>query len=170
MRPIGYAPAAALILAILASNTMLQVGAQGNAVNSFSIQGLQNHPFECGYWWADFRPIAGQTVRVQWTTSSHVPVAVDIYIVIPTAAAERWFCDSGPEALFYASGAFGSTHWVTPTTGTYTLLVVNDRLYTVSGTLTLIAGNVTIPLTSTGYGTAEQEPICRFILPNIPEC
>jgi hypothetical protein len=169
MRLNGYAGVATLILAILASNTMLQVQAQGNAMSSFSIQGWQNNPYVCWYWWADFQMGAGQEIRVQWSTSSQVPIAVDIYMVIPTAHAGRWFCDSGPEAL-YASGAFGSTHWVTPTTGTYTLLVVNDRMYTVSGTLTLSAGSITIPLTSTGYGSARQEPICPFLLPNLPQC
>jgi len=154
MRLGGHLGAAALIL--LAGNVLFQVSAQSNAVNTFTIQGWQNSPYACWYWWAGFNLNGGEEVRVQWSTSSQIPIAVDLYITTPSAASGRWFCDVGPEALYYYSGAFGSTHWVAPAAGTYALLVVNDGAYTVSGTLSLVAANATVPFSATGYGTARQ--------------
>jgi hypothetical protein len=165
MRLGGYLGAVALIL--LAGNVLFQVSAQSNAVNTFTIQGWQNSPYVCWYWWAGFILTGGEEVRVQWSTSSQIPIAVDLYITTPSAAGGRWFCDAGPATLNYYSGAFGSIHWVAPATGTYTLLVVNDDCYTVSGTLSLVAANATVPFSATGNGTARQgHVICLFTCSN----
>ena len=109
-------------------------------------------------------------MNVEWGTRSQVPVAVDLYIATPSGAGAAWYCDVGPESLFYDSGAFGSMHWVAPTTGKYTLLVVNDGLFAVSGTVTSTTSNVTIPLSSTGYGAARQPPFCPINPIRFPEC
>jgi hypothetical protein len=169
MRSSRYAVAVALILATLAINGLFQVSAQSNASNTYTIRGWQNSPYVCWYWWASFNLIGGREVGVQWGTSSQLPTAVDLYIATPAAAGGRWFCDAGPEALYYGFGAFGSMHWVAPATGTYALLVVNDGPYTVSGTLSLVASNGTIPFSATGYGSARQ-PICPLFPIYLPEC
>lgn len=169
MRFSRCAVAVALILATLAINSPFQVSAQSNTSNTFTIQGWQNSPYLCWYWWASFNLIGGEEAGVQWSTSSQIPTAVDLYIATPSAAGRRWFCDPGPEALYYDFGAFGSMHWVAPSTGTYALLVVNDAPYTVSGTISLVANNTTIPFSATGYGSARQ-PICPLFFPYPTEC
>ena len=159
MRLCRYCCAVALVLAVLASNTLFQVSAESNATNTFTIQGWQNTPYVCWFWSASFSLAGGEEVSVSWSTSSQIPTAVDLYIAIPSAAGARWLCDIGPETLYYHSGAFGSTSWVAPTTGTYALLVVNNAHSTVSGTLSLVAGNASLPLSATGYGSRPQFPI-----------
>jgi hypothetical protein len=152
MRFAAFACSVALIL--LASQAFLEVSAQSDAGNNFSVPGWQNNPYGCSYWWANFNLNAGQEVSVQWTTSGWYPI--DLYIATPLAASGRWFCGTGPEALFYDSGALGSTNWVAPATGTYAFVVVNDGLNAASGTLSLSAGNTTITASATGYGNARQ--------------
>jgi hypothetical protein len=160
MRFSRYAVAVALILAMSAINSLSQASAQSNASSTFTIQGWQNSLLLCWYWWASFNLTGGEEVSVQWSTSSQIPTAVHLYFATPSATSGRWFCDVGPEALYYDFGAFGSMHWVAPNTGTYALLVVNDDQYPVSATLSLTANNATIPLSATGYGSARRPPIC----------
>ncbi len=164
MRLGDYWFAVALVLAMLTCNILLPVSAESNAVNTFVIQGWQDTPYVCWYWWAGFSLAGGKEIRVQWNTSSQIPIAVDLYIATPPAVGGRWFCDLGPEALYYDSGAFGSMQWVAPATATYALLVVNDASYTVSGTLSLVEGNATIHFSATGYGRAWQPSVCGIYL------
>jgi hypothetical protein len=168
MRLIGHAGAVVLILAVLASN--IQVSTQSNGSNTFTIQGWQNTPYLCWFRWGSFNLTGGEEVSVQWDTSSQIPIAVDVYIATLSAVSGRWFCDIGPETLYYNSGAFGSIHWVAPATSAYALLVVDNGMYTVSGTLSLVAANASIPFSATGYGSARQEPICPISPIHLPKC
>ena len=160
MRIFRYCCAVALVLAMLASVTLFQASAENNAANPFLIPGWQTMPYVCRYWWAGFSLTGGEELRVQWSTSSQIPHAVEIYVATPIATVGRWFCDVGPEAFYYYSSTFGSIQWVAPTTGPYAVLVVNDASYTVSGTISLTVGNATIPLSARGYGAAWQPSVC----------
>jgi hypothetical protein len=157
------------MLVIFTINSLSQISAQSNPSNTFTIPGWQNSPYVCWYWWASFNLNGGEKVDIQWSTSSQIPTAVDIYITTLSAASGRWYCDAGPQALYYGESAFGSMHSVAPATGTYALLVVDDAPNTVSGTISLVVSNATVPLTATGYRSARQ-PICPLYPFYFPEC
>ena len=169
MRLVRYTLVVALILTIVASNRLAQVSAQSNPANTFIIQGWQESPYICWYWWANFNLTGGEPVSLQWNAGSQIPTAVDIYVATPSSAGARWFCADGPNALYYGSSAYGTIHFVAPATSTYALLVVNDAPNTVSVTLSLTANNVTVPLSATGTGSARQQ-ICPLFPIYLPEC
>jgi len=158
----------ALLLVILASSLPFLVSAQTNQPTYFVLP--QNQAQTCAYWWGTLNLAGGEGVNVQWSTHSQIPVAVGLYITTLSAARARWYCDIGPESLFYDSGAFGSMPWVAPTSGTYALLVVNDGPFTVSGAVASTNGNVTILFSLTGYGAARQEPFCPVNPIHFPQC
>jgi hypothetical protein len=160
-----YAIAVALLLLL----TVLQANAQANTSDSFTLRGWQDSPYFCRYWWANFNLVNGEAVQLQWSTSSIIPTAVDLYLATPMQAGGKWFCDEGPQALYHYSAAFGSLVWDALFTGTYTLVVVNDSPYSVSGTLSVVAGNATVSFSATGYGIARQQ-ICPLFPPYLVEC
>jgi hypothetical protein len=147
----------ALVLLALSGRSLLRVSAQSASSVTFKLP--RSSPYACGYFWADFSLNGGEAVVLKWSTISEIPVAVDIYVGAPTGASATWFCDIGPEASLYVSGAFGSTSWVTPTTATYAFVVVNSGQYNVAGTLLLFVVNTTLISPTTGYGYA-REPVC----------
>jgi hypothetical protein len=163
MRVGRYLILAGLILVVLGSNIQFQVSAQSGTSNTFALQGWQDSPYTCWYWWADFSLSGGEEGRVQWSTSSQIPTAVDLYVVTPEMARVKWFCGTGPETLYYVSSAFGSKTWAAPSTGSYVIILVNNNRNTLSGTLSIFAGNATIPFSATGYGIAWQDrSVCLF--------
>jgi len=163
-----HSTSVALLRMVLASGLPFLVSAQTNQSTSFELP--QSQPGACAYWWASFSLTAGEKVNVEWSTRSQVPVAVDLYIATSSGAGAVWYCDVGPESLFSNLGAFGSMHWVAPSAGMYTLLVVNDGLFAVSDAVTSTTSNVTILHSSTGYGAARQPPFCPINPIRFPEC
>jgi hypothetical protein len=149
----------AVVLLVLGSSILLPVSAQTSESNTFNLPGTS--PMGCWYWWTSYGLVAGQVVALQWTTHSQIPNAVDLHITTPSAASAKWFCDVGPESDYYNFGAFGSSHWTAPRTGTYIVILVNHNPYTVSGTLSVTTAGALIPFLGNGYGVARQEPVCK---------
>jgi hypothetical protein len=148
-----------LILAIILTSTApFLVSAQTNQPTSFALP--QGSRRLCRFWWGSFSLSGGELVDLQWSTRNQVPFGVDLYVAPKLEPGYSWYCDTGPDSLYYDSGTFGSLYWVAPFSHMYTLVVVNDSPYAVSGALTLTAGNTTITFSQTGYGVAIQEPVC----------
>jgi len=151
----------ALIIVGISSNIIFQVSAQTVTSTTFKLP--SGTPWTCGYFWASFELVGGQKVAIRWSTLSSIPMAIDWYIASPAADSGRWFCDSGPEASLSGSGAFGSIHWSTPATGTYSIILVNYGAYPISGGLSLVLGNTTLRPSMSGYGYA-RELICPIFV------
>jgi hypothetical protein len=147
-----------LIVAVLVSFASSSVSAQTYPASSFSLGGTS--AVACWYWGVMFNATQGQRFTVAWGETGGTPTSLDLYIVAPSSLSERWFCDTGPNELYYNSGAFGSANWAARSGGGYIVLVVNDNYGPVSGTLSITAANATVALTTIGYAMARQPPLC----------
>ena len=149
-----------LILAVVGSIAQFPVSGQTNPTYSFSLSGTSY--VSCSYWGVEFNATQGEQVSVKVSETS-IPTSLDLYVVNPSSIGQVWFCDIGPVWLYSNSGAFETANWITPSTGEYVVLLVNNNFRSVSGTLSIMAVNATVTTTSIGYGMARQPPPCLGI-------
>ncbi len=162
MRLTTYLLAYLLIVAVVGSFASSPVSGQGYQTLSFSLSGTLSSGYSCWYWAVRFNANQGQRFSVKWNETSDTPTSLELYIVAPSAS-RGWFCDTGPVDLYYNSGAYGSMNWAAPYAGEYIVLVVNDNLGSVSGTLSIMAVNATVTATPLGYAMARLFPGCLGI-------
>lgn len=92
----------------------------------------------CYDWRENFNATKGQRFHIEWTSNfAQTPKVLDLYIATPSAVAKTWYCDTGPEALYFRSNAIGSVDWVAPSAGQYIALLVNNNPNYASGTLSI---------------------------------
>jgi len=160
MRLTSCVLACLLILAIVDSFAPFPVSGQANPTYSFSFSGMSY--VSCSYFGVEFNATQGEQVSVKVSETS-IPTSLDLYVVNPSSIGQVWFCDIGPVWLYSNSGAFETANWITPSTGEYVVLLVNNNFRSVSGTLSIMAVNATVTTTPIGYGMARQPPPCLGI-------
>jgi hypothetical protein len=150
-----------LILGVVGSFALSPVSGQAYQTYSFSLRGTSY--VSCWYWGVMFNATQGQRFSVKWNETDSIPTSLDLYVVAPSVSREVWSCDTGPVWLYSNSGAFGSANWAAPSAGEYVVLLLNDNYGSVSGTLSIMAVNATVTVTSLGYAMARQPPPCLGI-------
>lgn len=132
--------------------------AYGQPASEFPFNLPSGTASNCWFFGVTFQATQGQAITIQWTQNltSAGPISMNVYILPASSFRLHWYCDDGPEYVYWADGAYGIANWRVPWTDVYAAILVNYGYYAVSGTLSLTTPNATISATPLGLSTVKR--------------
>jgi hypothetical protein len=146
-----------VVFVALGGVTPVPIWGQTSSTFPFTLQG-GSLPL-CWFYGVSFSATQGQQITFQWAEnlSSAGPVSMDFYIVPASSFHLRWYCQQGPEYVYWTDGAYGTANWAAPFSSGYSALLVNYGYYPISGTISITAPNGTVSAIPLGPSTVPRQ-------------